>query len=135
MKALKITAIVILVGYPLLVIAFETWLGISQPQSDRTIVITTTDDDGQSHDRVVSLLETNDQMYVAVNHWPRAWYYRLLDNPDVQVTMDGETGDYTATEIAGSEEETVEADHPTGIVFRILTGFPPRYFVRLDPVS
>lgn len=133
MKALKITAIVIVVGYILLVAGFETWLGITQPQGGSTIVITTTDDDGEQHDRVVSRLESGGNMYVAVNHWPRAWYYRLLDNPDVQVTMDESIADYTAVEVDGEEHDQVQADNPTGIVFRILTGFPPRYFVRLDP--
>jgi len=135
MKALKIIAIVMVVGYIGLVIAFESWLGYSQPQFPNTIVITTTDSDGEQHQRVVSRLESNGNTYVAVNHWPRAWYHRILENPNVTVTTEEGTNPFTATEVDGDEHDQVQADNPTGIVFRILTGFPPRYFIRFDPVS
>lgn len=134
MKALKITAIVVVVGYVALVAAFESWLGYTQPQSPgRTIIISTFESDGAQHDRVVSRLESGGNMYVAVNHWPRAWYYRLLDNPNVTVSMEDGTADYLAIEVSGAEHDQVQADNPTGLMFRFLTGFPPRYFVRLDP--
>ncbi len=133
MKVVKITAIVLVVGYVGIVVAFESFLGYTQPQFPNTIVITTVDDAGDKHDRVVSELESNGHYYVAVNHWPRAWYYRILDNPDVTVTTERETGDYTAVEVMGSEHDQVQSDNPTSLGFRILTGFPPRYFIRLDP--
>jgi len=124
---------VILGIYVLIVAGFETWLGVSQPQGGRTIVITTTNDDGESADRVVSRLESGGNMYVAVNHWPRRWYYQLLENPNVRVTIDGEQSAYVAVPVDGAEHDQVQADNPTGLVFRILTGFPPRYFIRLEP--
>ena len=31
------------------------------------------------------------------------------------------------------EHDRVNSENSTGMVFRMLTGFPPRYFVRLDP--
>jgi hypothetical protein len=31
------------------------------------------------------------------------------------------------------EHDRVEREHKHGLGFRILTGFPPRYFLRLDP--
>jgi hypothetical protein len=51
----------------------------------------------------------------------------------VQVTLDGETGDYRAVPVTGAEHDRVDGDNRLGAVFRILTGFPPRYFLRLDP--
>ena len=33
----------------------------------------------------------------------------------------------------GTEHDRVSADHPVGLTFRVLTGFPPRYFLRLEP--
>ena len=134
MKALKILVILVLV-YVVIVVLFETLLGYFQPEAPGTVVITTTGAAGATHDRVVSELESDGRMYVAVNHWPRAWYRRLRDNPNVQVTRGGETGDYIAVVVEGDEHDRVAADNPTGIVFRILTGFPPRYFVRFDPAS
>jgi hypothetical protein len=70
---------------------------------------------------------------VAANHWPRAWYERALANPEVQVTAEGVKTDYRAVPVEGAEHERVEAANRHGVAFRILTGFPPRYFVRLDP--
>jgi hypothetical protein len=131
MKALKIVAIVALV-YVGVVVAFESLLGYVQPTSEATLVITTFDEDG-AHDRVVSRLESDGRLYVAANHWPRAWYTRALENPDVQVTWEGQKSDYRAVPVNDAEHERVDGEHSLPAVFRILTGFPPRYFVRLDP--
>jgi hypothetical protein len=132
MKTLKIVAIVILV-YVGIVVTFESLIGYFQPAAGSTLVITTFDGDGTSHDRVVSRLESDGQLYVAANHWPRAWYNRALENPQVQVTLDGEKADYRVVPVAGAEHDRVDEGNSLGVVFRILTGFPPRYFVRLDP--
>ena len=126
-KALAIA----LVAYALVVVVFESLLGYFQPQSEQTLTITTFD--GEAHDRVLTELSSGGQSYVAVNHWPRAWYHRTLDNPNVRITRNGESADYLAVPISGEERSQVEADHPAGLVFRILTGFPPRHFLRLDP--
>ena len=74
-------------------------------------------------------------VYVAANHWPRAWYHRLLANPDVRVTIEGATGNYRAVEVASGGEEHVRVanDNPVPGWFRFVTGFPPRYFIRLEP--
>ncbi len=132
MKASKIAAIVVLV-YVGIVVSFESLIGTLQPAGGSTLVITTFDGDGTPHDRVVSRLESDGQLYVAANHWPRAWYKRALANPEVRVTVDGEKGDYRAVPITGMEHDRVDGEHSLGVVFRILTGFPPRYLVRLDP--
>lgn len=132
MKVLKIVAIVVLV-YVGIVVAFESLIGYFQPADGSTLVITTFDGDGTPYDRVLSRLESDGQLYVAANHWPRAWYNRALDNPEVQVTLDGEKGRYRTVPVTGVEHDRVDGDNSLGVFFRILTGFPPRYFVRLDP--
>jgi len=132
MKIVKIAAIV-LVAYVAIVAAFESLLGVLQPRAETTMVITTFDASGAAHDRVVSRLESDGKLYVAANHWPRAWYDRALDNPEMRVTLDDETRDVRAVPVTGEEHERVDAEHPLPPVFRVLTGFPPRYFVRLDP--
>lgn len=132
MKALKILLVLVLV-YVGIVVVFESLLGILQPANEGTLVITTTDEDGNPNDRVLSRLESEGQLYVAANHWPRAWYRQALQNPDVQVALDGEKRDYRAVPATPAEHDRLMAEHGHGIVFRILTGFPPRYFVRLDP--
>jgi hypothetical protein len=132
MKALKVVAIVALV-YVGIVAAFETLIGTLQPSSGATLVLTTFDGDGTPHDRVLSRLESDGKLYVAVNHWPRAWYNRALQNPEVRVTRDGQQRDYRAVPVTGAEHDRVEGENRHGVVFLLLTGFPPRYFVRLDP--
>jgi hypothetical protein len=132
MKAVKILAILVLI-YAGIVTAFESMIGYRQPESEGTIVLTTFDADGTAHERVVSRLETGGQTYVAANHWPRAWYRRVLENPEVRVSKDGEISDQRAVPVTDEEHERVDADHPRGTVFRVLTGFPPRRFVRLEP--
>jgi len=132
MKALKIVAIAVLV-YVGIVVAFESSIGYFQPRAGSTLVITTFDRNGTPHDRVVSRLESDGHLYVAANHWPRAWYHRALETPEVQVTLDGEKGDYRAVPVTGAERDRVARENRLGLVFRILTGFPPRPFLRLDP--
>jgi hypothetical protein len=132
MKSLKVVGIVV-VTYAAIIVAFESLIGYFQPADESTLVITTFDSDGISHDRVVSPLKSNDQIYVATNHWIRAWYNRALDRPEVRVTLDGKTGDYRAVPVNGVEHDRVASENRLGPVLRILTGFPPRYFVRLDP--
>ena len=132
MKALKIVAIAALVWVGI-VVAFESSIGYFQPMPEATLVITTEGADGASHDRVVSRLESGGQVYVAANHWPRAWYERALQNPEVRVTLDGATVDYRAVPVTGAEHDRVDGENSLPLFFRILTGFPPRYFLRLDP--
>ena len=132
MKAAKIVAIAA-VAYLGIIVAFESLIGYFQPAGGSTLVITTFDGDGVPHDRVLSSLESNSQLYVAANHWPRAWYNRALEKPEVHVTLDGEKGDYRAVPVTGVEHDRVDGENSLGVMFRILTGFPPRYIVRLDP--
>ena len=81
MKAGKLFAIV-LGGYVGIVVAFESLIGFFQPAGEDTLVITTTDEDGNTNDRVLARLESSGKLYVAANHWPRAWYNQALKNPD-----------------------------------------------------
>jgi len=133
MKAVKIVAIV-LAAYVVIVAGFESLIGYFQPAGETTIVITTTDDAGKTKDRVVSRLDSGGGLYVAANHWPRAWYNVVLAHPDVMVTVAGEQRPYRAVPVTADEHERIDAEHPLGPMIRVLTGFPPRRFVRLDPV-
>lgn len=133
MKIMKRIAIVIL-AYVAVVFIFESLIGFFQPANQGTLVITTTDADGQSSNRVLARLESDDQLYVAANHWPRAWYRRALENPIVVVDL-GDEGkqSYQAIPVEGAEHDRVDDDNSLPLGFRILTGFPPRTFLRLEP--
>ena len=141
MKIAKRILILVLV-YVGIVAGFESLLGYFQPANQATLVIATTDEDGKRSDRVVSRLESNGDLYVAANHWPRAWFRRALENPAVFVTLDDGKDDegkgaepkpYQVVPITGEEHERVDRENSLPIAFRVLTGFPPRMIVRLDP--
>lgn len=80
-------------------------------------------------------MTSDGQLFVSANHWPRSRYKRILANPDMRVTRDGNTGDYRATPISpdSPEHDRLSQEHPHPAWFRFLTGYPPRRFVRLDP--
>ncbi len=132
LKLAKVLGIVAL-GYVLLVVGFESLIGYFQPSGETTLVIYTEDPAGDVAQRVVARLDTEGQLYVAANHWPRGWYRRALANPSVRALVDGEMRDFLAVPIRDDEHDRVESAHRLGFIFRILTGFPPRYFLRLDP--
>ena len=100
MKAGKTIAIV-LGTYVGIVVAFESLIGVLQPTSGDTLVITTRDGGGNANERVLARLESDGQIYVAANHWPRAWYERALKNPDVEVTVEGKGSEYRAVPVSG----------------------------------
>lgn len=130
---------ILLVAYVGVVIAFEALvvtLGARQaarglqPGEDWT-VIGTTAANGRV-ETVVAGVESNGQLYVSANHWPRGWYHRALENPEVDVTRAGERLAYRAVPVTGAERERIIRDYSLPWVIRFLTGFPPRSFLRLD---
>ncbi len=111
-----------------------TAIAAFQPEIDgSTIVITTTDADGTSRERVLSPIDDDGRLFVAANHWPRAWYRRALADPEVSVTRDGQTTDYLAVPVSEEERERLLDDSGFPRVGYLFTGFAPRQFLRLDP--
>ena len=131
MKILKIISISLVVLYIGLVVLFESWLGYSQPSNQNTLVITTFDNQ-EAKQRVLSAVNNDGKLYVSANHWPRAWYRQALSNPNVEVNYKGETNSYLAVPVEGKQHDKLKEEHAHSLTFRILTGFPPRYFLRLD---
>jgi hypothetical protein len=121
------------IAYVAQVVYFEARLGYNQPENQSTIVVATFDEEQNRHERVVRLVEINGSAYVAANHWPRAWYRQALENPRIEVKMDNEFEPYIAVPLEGAEEERIRAVYTVNLEFRFRTGFPPRYFLRLDP--
>ena len=104
-----------------------------QPETDSTIVITTTDPDGTAHERVLAPIDDDGRLFVAANHWPRAWYRRALANPEVRVTRGGQTTDYLAVPVSEEEHERLLDESGFPLLAYLFTGFAPREFLRLDP--
>ena len=133
MSLVKKILLIVLVVYIGIVVLFESWLGYSQPQGEGMVTINTTSDEGATSGRVVSLLKSNENLYIARNHWPKRWYDQALANPEITVESEGTTNNYIAVPVTGDEYNRVDSDNPLPTFFRFLTGFPPRYFIRLDP--
>jgi len=140
MKIGKALAIA-LVAYVGVIVAFECLVGVMgarhaergvQP-GESFLVITTTDADGSVNDTVVAGVESDGRLYVAANHWPRGWYDRAVENPDVEIDRGGEKTARRAVPVAGAERDRIALDYGVPFAIRFLTGFPPRSFLRLDP--
>jgi hypothetical protein len=116
------------------IVWFEARLGINQPQGATSLVIATFNN-GERHERVVRLETIDGKNYVAANHWPRAWYHQALNNPNVEVKMPGTDSfePFEAVNVEGEEDTYVREIYTFGFNFRFRTGFPPRYFLRLEP--
>jgi|TARA_Y100000294_G_C8397516_1_gene273412 hypothetical protein len=130
-----ITLALLFLAYLGSIIWFEARLGYYQPQGSTSLVIATFGDDNERHERVLRLEQTDGNSYIAANHWPRAWYHQALDNQQVEVKMPGEESfaPYLAVPLEGAEDQRLQEVYPVGLNFRFRTGFPPRYFMRLDP--
>jgi hypothetical protein len=137
MRAVKWMSITFAV-YVGFVVVFETgYLGLYQPSFEDSgipmLLLTTTDDAGETNDRMLARFETDGKIYVSAHHWPRGWYHRARNNPAVQAEIGGVTANYTAVPVSGAEFDRVAAEHPLSLPVRFLMGFPPaRDILRLD---
>jgi hypothetical protein len=140
MKAIR--RLLILLGIYLgVVIAFESlvvFMGARQAYrgiqpGESWLVVTTTDANGPA-DTVVAGVESGGQLYVSANHWPRGWYRRAVERPDLEITRAGERRAHRAVPVEGEERARIARDYPLPFLIRLLTGFPPRRFLRLDPL-
>ena len=153
MKLFKWSGIVAVV-YVVFVLLFESvFLGMYQPSFEDPegcsnedgqktlrrecgipmIVITTTDDKGESRDRMLARFETDGKLYVSAPHWTRGWYKAARKNPNVRGEIQGKVKDYIAVTVEGEEFERVASEHPLPLPARFLMGFPPpRQILRLD---
>lgn len=137
-QAIKIVGLVA-VGYVVVVIAFEVFVVIAGKrqaehgvQPGGSYLVLTTTDGSKRYDTVVAGVVSDGHVYVAANHWPRGWYHRAVKNPDVEVTRGDKHLACVAVPVTGAELQHIEQDYRLPFVVRLLTGFPPRSFLRLD---
>ena len=124
------------VGYVALVVFLETFVGLVQFEARQGLRITTIDANGEPRDRELGRFETEDAVYVSAHHWPRAWYGEAVARPRVEVTIAGKRGPYRAVPIEDADEHArLVETFPLPWAFRFVTGFAPRSFLRLDPVT
>ena len=127
-------------GYLGIVVAFESLVGYMGRrharrgvQAGETWLLITATVDGEDRSVVVAGVESAGRTYVAANHWPGTWYRRVVENPDVRVTVHGRQAAHRAVPVSGDEHARIEREYRLPLIVRILSGFPPRAFLRLDP--
>ncbi len=138
MKVLKWVGGILSV-YVIFVVLFESvLLGVFQPDfaGYPMILLTSTDEAGESQTRKLAVFETDEQIYLSAHHWPRGWFKRAMNNPHVVAEWDGIQGRYVAVEVQGEEFEQVSQQHPLPLPVLFLMGFPPeRDILRLDKAT
>jgi hypothetical protein len=96
MKALRVAAIG-LVGFVVLALALDLYVGLRQPEvGGRECVLRTTDEAGNVHETRLALIEDHGTLWVQSGHHFRGWYERVLENPEVEVVLDGEAHPFRA---------------------------------------
>ena len=133
MRKVKIIAIFFLC-YVTVVAIFESLLAYFQPTNSQTLKIITYAE-GEPKTRVVNKLYSDEALYVAANHWPRRWYYEAIKNPKVGIKLNDEIIFFRAIPTNLLEDEKVSIENPLPLSFRLLTGFPPRKFLRLEKID
>ena len=141
MKAIKVLLIVLGV-YVAIVVAFEvlvTTMGKRQADhgvspDEHWLVITTTGADGHNIDTVIAGVEVAGALYVSANHWPRGRHPpRAQAARTSTINGAGTKMAYRAVAVDGDERARALAGYHLPWVVRLLTVFPPRSFLRLDP--
>ena len=139
-KPLKVVGIVAAIYITFVVLFEAVFLGYYQPKLESSgipmLVLTTTDETGESTPRRLARIEIDGKVYVSAHHWPRGWYQEALKNPQVTLEIDGVTADYIGVPVEGEEFQNVRTQFPLPFMVRFLMGFPPeRDVLRLDPAT
>jgi hypothetical protein len=95
-RAVRIT-LGVLVGYVVLALAFDAFVGVSQvalggPEG----VLRTTDEDGKVYETRMIVLQDGDVTWVQSGHHFRGWYHRLVAHPEVELVVEDEVRAYRA---------------------------------------
>ena len=123
-------------SYVALVVSLESFVGLVQFEARKSLEIITRNEDDEDRSRMVFRFEHDGRIYASAHHWPRRWYEDAVAQGRIDAVIDGTRATYRSVAIEDPREfERLEAAFPLPLVFRFLTGLPPRSFLRLDPVD
>lgn len=128
-----ITAISIVLAYLFLVLLTEALIWRIQPEMEGGVTLGVVDAGGDRVSRRLYCHEFGGSLYVSSNHWFRKWYHLALEHPEVEMEKDGMTETYQAVAVIGDEHRRVLNSYNMGFVLRLLCGFAPSRFLRLEP--
>lgn len=124
--------LIAIAGYVTLLLLLELVLWKAQPNMENVVTLFVVDGD-VSFARKLYGFKHHGKLYVSSNHWFRQWYHAIVRSPDLEVEHAGEVKAYKAVAITGHEREEVAREYKMGFVFKLMCGFAPRRFLRLDP--
>ena len=119
-------------AYIILVLILEGVIWKLQPDMEGAVTLHVKAGDAVIK-RTLYGLEYENNLYVSSNHWFRSWYYAILEEPSIQVERSGDLHPYVASSVEGEELSRVKQAYNMGLVLRVLCGFAPPRFLRLDP--
>ena len=122
----------VVVGYVVLLLLLEAVIWKAQPNMESGVTLFVSQGD-TVFSRKLYGFDYHDKLYVSSNHWFRQWYHAILKNPDIEVEHAGEVKPVTAVPIDGDEAAEIAREYTMGFVLRLMCGFAPRRFLRLDP--
>ncbi len=127
----------VIIAYLVILLFVEVVVWRIQPAMDGGVMLIIPGDGDALMKRTVYGYRHDGTLYVSSNHWFRSWYRAALRQRDIEVLAEGldEPRRYTATIVAGDELSRVREGYNMGFFLRLLCGFAPRKFLRLDPVG
>lgn len=124
-KAIRVVA-ALLSGFVVFVLVLDGFVGLSQPPlRGADGILRTFDADGTVHERRLALIDDGEQVWVASIHHFRQWYYRALDNPEVELLRNGKTRSYRAIPVDTPESKAFIEE-----TFHERTGSAIYYFIK-----
>lgn len=121
------------IGYLILLLLLELVVWQVQPDMEDAVTLHV-----QSGDTVVTRklygLKHQGTLYVASNHWFRSWYHAARQAGHVEVEHNGATTKCRAIPLVGEEHKAIAAAYDQGLMLKLLCGFAPQRFLRLEPV-
>ena len=129
--------LVVVTGYVVLLLLLEATIWKTQPDMDGGATLHIRQVGNGQQDAMFTRrlygFDYQDKLYVSSNHWFRRWYHAVLDNPDIEVEHEGQLKPYTAVPISGDEQALIAREYKMRFVLRLMCGFAPRRYLRLDP--
>ena len=123
----------VIAGYAALVLLAELLVWRIQPDMDGGVTITVTPDGGDPIKRTLFGFEHEGTLFVSSNHWFRKWYHAALQYPEIEVTRAGVTRPFIAAAVQGEEHKRVSRAYNMGFFLRLICGFAPSRFLKLQP--
>ena len=124
--------VVVFVVYVTLLLLLEFVAWKLQPDMEDCVVLHFLKADKPDSRKLYGFDHKN-KLYVSSNHWFRQWYNAVLENPTINVERDGGRESYTAISVEGDELAEISRAYKLGFIIRLMSGFAPRRFLRLDP--